>query len=222
MGEYGTSPANVVEVRPPEMATLDNGHTALLTPYDSHSIDVSYLVPPLEIVDDPADLQMSQQARVMRDSYIDYSEASFAAVWHEAETFLATVASDNQVSLSEDALFNTHIALDELLQNAYRHGGSPQRLWTSLVMAHEIDPGDAVHPPLRVTPGQPLGPPMMTSNRVLLGVQDHNPHWNEPPLVREGSLSEHFRGLDLVRGLSRAVWHRQVEGAPRKWVWVLI
>lgn len=222
MGEYGRSPTSVVEIRPPEVAPLDGGRTALLTPYDSHTIDVSYLVPPLEMVDSAPDVPMSEQARVMRNSYIDYSEASFAAVWHEAETFLATTAANNQVNFGEDELFNTHVALDELLQNAYRHGVQPQRLWTSLVMAHEIEPGDALRPPLQVRPGVPLSPASMTSNRVLLGVQDRNPRWNEPPAVAEGALLENFRGLDIVRGLSRAVWHRRDDGAHSKWVWVLI
>lgn len=223
MGELGKSSANYVEIQPPEMVALEGGNTVLLTPIESHLIDVRYLLPPLEVIDHaPESTPMPEQARALRHAYINLSEDSFAATWHEAETFVATAASDHQVDLGADTLFNTHLAYDELMQNAFRHGGQPQRLWTSLVMANEIQPDADFPNHRRIDPGVPLSPTSMTGYRVLLGVQDMNPRWNEPPEHSEDVLVENFRGLDLVRGVSRAVWHRQDEGVESKWVWALV
>src|SRR6185437_6859205 len=150
MGELGKSPANIAEVQPPEMVALEDGNTVLLTPLESHTIDVRYLLPRLEVIDHaPVDSSIPDQGRALRNAYIDLSQDSFAAIWHEAETFVATAASDHQIDLEADTLFNTHLAYDELMQNAFRHGGQPQRLWTSLVMAHEILP-DADFPAHRL------------------------------------------------------------------------
>jgi hypothetical protein len=221
MGEFGKSPASFVEIQPPHMVALEDGNTALLTPLDSHVIDVRYLLPPLEIIDHAPEESIPEQARALRNAYIDLSEVSFAAIWHETENFVASAASVNQVDLGADTLFNTHLAYDELMQNAFRHGGQPQRLWTSLVLANEIHPGAEI-PALPINTGVPPQLPTMTSYRILLGVQDTNPRWNQPPEVSDEVLVENFRGLDLVRGVSRAVWHRQDEGVESKWVWALI
>lgn len=223
MGEFSKSTAQYMEIQPPEMVTLEDGNSALLTPIASHLIDVRYLLPPLEVIDHaPEASPIPEQALALRNAYIDLSEVSFTAVWHEAETFVASTASDHQIDLGDDTLFNTHIAYDELMQNAFRHGSQPQRLWTSLVLANEIQPDADFPNHQRIETGGSLNSPSMSRYRVLLGVQDINPHWNEPPKLSDDVLVENFRGLDLVRGVSRAVWHRQDEGVESKWVWALV
>ena len=222
MGELAKSTADVIEIQPPDMVPLTDGNAALLTPVQSHMIDVRYLLPPLEIISRAPDMEIPPQARKLRDAYIDLSHVSFEAIWHETETFVASAAEDNQITLSNDTLFYTHLAFDELMQNAFRHGGQPLRVWTSLVMANEVSPNDAVAANRRIVPGVPLQPASMTSQRVLLGVQDSNPRWNERTGNTGDALSENFRGLDLVRGVSRALWHRQDDEAASKWVWALI
>ena len=220
MSDYERGRTGFSELGPPDEVAIDEDHWVHLSTIRSSSIDIQHLPRPIDAMSDvPEDLTDDQRAA--RDEYMEMCAATSNAVRHEIEMFIATTSVDEQAELDGSVMFDTHLAFNELVQNAFRHGGRPQRISVSVVNASDAFP---------FTPRQPDGTvvqlraPQTTSptgNRVLLGVQDASPEWNEPEQVSGDELPEHLRGLDIVRGISKAIWYQSNE-TDSKWVWALI
>jgi hypothetical protein len=215
-GEWG--PAHFQEQPPPTEVTLSDGYRVMFNALGSYSINVTDLPRPL-----PTDADGAED-RLLTDEELAYMETcdqARGAVWHEAETFIATVASDQHLVLRGDTFFDSHLVLTELIQNAFRHGRRPQNVWVSVGLAQESLADE--QRPFRLRNSQLKVVPLIPSQtgfRVLIGVQDQNFRWVQPR-PEEDELPDHLRGLDIVRGVSQAVWH-QSDGESSKWVWAIV
>lgn len=220
MSDYERTRTGFPELGPPDEVAIDADHWVHLSTIGSHTIDIRHLPRPIDIMDDTPEALTDEQ-RAARDEYLEMCAASYGAVRHEVEMFIATTSIDEAAALDGSAMFDTHLAFDELVQNAFRHGGRPQQLSVSVVNASDA---------FSFVPRQPeesavqLRTPQTATiqgNRILLGIQDASPDWNEPEQLGADELPEHLRGLDIVRGISKAVWYQSNE-TDSKWVWTLI
>lgn len=189
------------EFEPPQEVVIALGNDRLLTfiPYESQMIDVMHLSPPLLTELDSSDDPMTTVERQELLEYTEKSERDKHDIWDQVQTFIAEASVDRSVESDRDIL---HLAFNEYIQNAFRHGEFPLHVWVGVVEARTSDTPDSL------------------GYRVLIGVQDLNPKWGAPD-TQEGLL-DHFRGLDLVRALSVATWQQPDERRTSKWVWALI
>jgi hypothetical protein len=222
MSDYERSRTSFSELGPPDEVAIDADHWLHLSTIGSHSIDIRHLPRPIDDIEVAPDDDLTDEQHAARDEYMDMCAAAYGAIWHETEMFVATTSIDENAELDESAIFDTHLAFDELIQNAFRYGGRPQRISVNIVNASNAfsfiprQPRDGTAVQLR-SPRSATA----TGNRILLGVQDASPDWQEPARTTEDELPEHLRGLDIVRGISKAVWYQSNENTS-KWVWTLI
>lgn len=220
MSDHERNDTGLSEYGPPDEVMIDAEHLLHFASLGSHRIDIRHLPRPIDTMNDIPE-PLSDDQRAARDAYMEMCATAYGAIWHETEMFVATTAIDRDIELDESAIFDTHLAFDELIQNAFRHGDRPQQISISIV--------NATHA-FSFTPKQPNGNTVQLSspqnlsasgNRILLGVQDASSEWQEPEQEMNDVLPEHLRGLDIVRGISRSVWHQSNEESS-KWVWALI
>jgi hypothetical protein len=220
MGAYERKLTGAPELGPPDEVAIDDDHWLHLSTIGSHGIDIRRLPRPIDTMDDAPETLTDEQ-RAVRDEYMEMCAAAYGAVRHEIEMFIATTSIDENAELGDSAIFDTHLALNELVQNGFRHGGRPQRISVSIVNAsdaYSFIPRQPEESAVQLRAPQVATAP---GNRILLGVQDASPEWIEPEHVDTGDLPEHLRGLDIVRGISKAVWYQSNE-TDSKWVWTLI
>lgn len=229
MGYFERSQSGFSEFSPPENVMVEEDHWLQLSAVGTHIIDIRHLPRPLTTIVEGPETEITTQEHKTRDEYLALCKSAYGTLWHEIETFIATTSLDEATELGESATFDTHLAFDELVQNAFRYGGRPQRVSVSLVRATDA---------YSYVPRQPKTDDnnvhlysqraaSATGDRILLGVQDSNPEWKQQVEVTDDELPEHLRGLDIIRGISQAVWYQPSgylsQHAPtEKWVWTLI
>lgn len=223
MGDYERRLPEFASLEPPDEVAIDEDHWLHLSPLSSHATDIRHLPRPLTAIGEEPEDSIFPHERKLRDEYIAMCEATYAALWHETERYIATTSIDNDAPLDDSAVFDTHLAFDELVQNAFRYGGRPQRLWVSVVRASDSFSFVPRQPSQEGSSVQLRTPQaaLASGNRILLGVQDTSPDWKEQERVADGDLPVHLRGLDIIRGISKAVWYQSNE-TDSKWVWTLI
>lgn len=220
MSDYERSRTSFSELGPPDEVAIDADHWLHLANLGSHEIDIRGLRRPINILDDESK-SLTDEQRTERDAYITQCEADLEAIWHETEMFITETSLEANTAPDEDALFYARLAFTELVQNAFRHGGRPQRVSASVVTASDAFSFIPRQPSNTVVQLQPPRPAAATGNRILLGVQDASSVWRDPEVITGDELPEHLRGLDIVRGVSKALWYRS-DAPTSKWVWTLI
>lgn len=223
MDDYERTRYRYTELEPPESIMVDQDHWLHHFPIVTNNTDIRHLPRPLTTIDEEQETSITAPERAMRDEYIDLCKETYSALWGETETFITTTSINESAALEDSAVFDAHLAFNELVQNAFRHGGRPQRLSVSLVRATDT---------FSIVPNQSQteeSQVKLWSSRaatasgylILLGVQDASPNWQEHEAIGSDELPEHLRGLDIIRGISKAVWYQSNEKMS-KWVWVLI
>ncbi len=226
MGDYERRQSGFADSEQPEEVILDDNHRLHLSPIGTHTVDIRHLPRPLATIDEEPEVGITVGERKVRDMYIASCKETYSALWEGMEMFITSTSIDEAAALDESAIFYMRLAFNELIQNAFRYGGRPQRLLVSLVRAtdaYSLIPRLPLPEECNMQLKQLPHAASVGENRILLGVQDAIPAWKEQQEANDDGLLEHLRGLDIIRGISKAVWYKTHESpSPSKWVWTLI